>query len=211
MNSEDLIAHAEVLKERIQAYGVDKTGVSNGPAAKAQVTEFLRSYAGPKSSFLATAANTSGYDSYMVASLTVVLDSFVEYVRAGLHVALSPVRRAQIDVVSDILGQAAQLLENSQCHPAAAAVLIGASLEEYLRNWVEAEQLSIGNSKPGIDAYSQSLRKAELIDKQDAKDIAAWGGTRNQAAHGEWDKVADHARIRLMLEGVNLFMRQKAR
>jgi hypothetical protein len=205
------IRHTEILRARIQSYGHDKRGVSQGPAAKAQVTEFLRTYAGPKSSFLGTAANASGYDEYMVASLTVVLDSFVEYLRAGLHVGMSPERRAKIDVVSDILGQAALLLQNPKCHPAAAAVLIGASLEEYLRNWVEAEQLSIGNAKPGIEAYGNSLRKAELIDKQDGKDITAWGGTRNQAAHGEWDKVADPARIQLMLEGVNLFMRQKSR
>ena len=75
--------------------------------------------------------------------------------------------------------------------------------------WVEAESLSIGNSKPGIDAYSKTLRAADLLSKQDAKDITSWAGARNHAAHGEWDEVSDRNRIRLVLAGVNLFIRQK--
>ena len=68
----------------------------------------------------------------------------------------------------------------------------------------------MGSAKPGIDAYSKVLRGADVISKQDAKDITSWAGIRNHAAHGEWDQVSDRARIRLMLEGVNLFMRQKS-
>jgi hypothetical protein len=112
-------------------------------------------------------------------------------------------------VVSDILAQANTLIEDARYHPAAAAILIGASLEEFLRTWVEAEGLSIGGTKPGIDAYTKALRAADLISKQDAKDITSWSGVRNHAAHGEWDEVSDRARIRLVLQGVNLFMRQK--
>ena len=69
--------------------------------------------------------------------------------------------------------------------------------------------MSIGKSKPGIDAYAKALRTADLITKQDMKDVTSWAGTRNHAAHGEWDEVNDRSRMRLMLEGVNLFMRQK--
>jgi len=145
----------------------------------------------------------------VVPTLDSILMSFVEYLRAGLANGMSPERKAQIDVVSDILGQANSLLEDDRYHPAAAAILVGASLEEFLRTWVEAEGLSIRRAKPGIDAYCRSLRAADLISKQDAKDIIAWGGVRNHAAHGEWDEVSDRARIHLMLEGVNLFMRQK--
>ena len=43
----------------------------------------------------------------------------------------------------------------------------------------------------------------------DIKDITSWAGIRNHAAHGEWDHVSDRARVRLMLEGINLFMRQE--
>lgn len=176
MNAQELIAQACSLRDRIQSYADDDSEVSRATGAKAQACEFLRMYAGPKSSFLAEASQASGYDSYQVGQLTAVLDSFIEYLKSGLHSGLSPERKAQIDVVSDILGQADQGLANDKYHPAAAAVLIGACLEEFLRNWVEAEGLSIGASKPGIDAYCKALRSADLISKQDRKGITAWAG-----------------------------------
>jgi hypothetical protein len=172
------------------------------------VCEFLRQYAGPRNTFFAQAAASSGYAAFMITTLSRILDSFVEYLEAGLATNLSPERQAHIDVVSDILGQAQVMLEADGYHPAAAAVLIGASLEEYLRTWVEGTAFSIGSAKPGIDAYMKALRGAELISKQDVKDITSWAGIRNHAAHGEWAEVGDRARVRLMLEGVNLFMRQ---
>ncbi len=81
-------------------------------------------------------------------------------------------------------------------------------MEEFLRNWIEEKDLSIGNKKPSLDSYAKTLREEELITKQDVKDITSWAGLRNHAAHGEWDEVKDKSRIALMLEGVNLFMRK---
>jgi hypothetical protein len=52
------------------------------------------------------------------------------------------------------------------------------------------------------------LYEAELITKQDLKDITSWGGIRNDAAHGNWDAVASREKVAIMLEGVNLFLRQ---
>lgn len=209
MDSTELIEHAKALRKRIQAYGRDLDGGgSPADAAQAQVCEFLRQYAGAKSAFVKRAEAAEGYDSYRVATLSAILDSFVEYVSAGLGAAISPERRAQLDVVSDVLAQAQALLDDDKHHPAAAAMLVGAALEEFLRTWVEAAGVSVGNSKPGIDAYAKALRATEMIEKQDVKDITSWAGTRNHAAHGEWEHVSDRGRIRLMLEGVNLFMRQ---
>lgn len=209
MTTDELIEQATQLRSRIQPYGNDGAEVSRATGAKAQVCEFLKTYSGPKSSFVSQATQADGYASYQVGQLTAVLDSFIEYLKSGLHTGISPERRTQIDVVSDILGQADQIVADAKLHPAAAAVLVGASLEEFLRNWMESEGLSIGNAKPGIDAYSKALRTADLVSKQDVKDITAWAGIRNDAAHGDWEKVEDRNRVRLMLEGVNLFMRQK--
>lgn len=209
MDTEKLIVQARQLQDRLKSYAKTESDGSYGEAAKAQVCEFLRTYAGPKSSFLKQADAAGGYSGYMVNSLDAILASFVEYLQAGLSTGLSPERRAQLDVVSDVLGQANALLEDSALHPASAAMLIGASLEEFLRTWVESEGLSIGNAQPGIDSYAKALRAADLISKQDMKDITAWAGIRNHAAHGEWEQVSDRDRIRIMLESVNLFMRQK--
>ena len=199
MNTQEITRQAEALRTRI-SQSAKPTG------AMAQVCEFLRIYAGPKSAFLKQAEAS---EVRILPRLDSILSAFTEYLQAGLSAGESPERRAQLDVVSDLLGQANSLLEDTRYHPAAAAILIGASLEESLRTWVEAEALSIGNANPGIDAYCKALRSADLISKQDVKDITSWAGVRNHAAHGEWDKVSDQNRIRLMLEGVNLFMRQK--
>ena len=209
MDTQEITRQVEALQIRVRQYARrDKNG-DHGEAAKAQVCEFLRIYAGPKSAFLQQAEAASGFPSYLVTTLDSILSSFTEYLQAGLSAGESPERRAQLDIFSDLLGQANSLLEDNRYHPAAAAILIGASLEEVLRTWVEAESLSIGNAKPGIDAYCKALRSEDLISKQDVKDITSWAGVRNHAAHGEWDEVSDRNRIRLMLEGVNLFMRQK--
>jgi len=209
MDNTELIKQTKDLQERIKRYGGDSEEANLADAAKAQACEFLRTYSGPKSAFLKQAEAAKGYSGYVVTTLDAILRSYVEYLTAGLATGNSPERRAQLDVVSDYLAQAHSLLEDDSHHPAAAAMVIGASLEEFLRTWVEAESLSLGGSKPGIDAYAKCLRTAELITKQDVKDITSWAGIRNHAAHGDWNEVSDRSRIRIMLEGVNLFMRQK--
>ena len=62
--------------------------------------------------------------------------------------------------------------------------------------------------KPSLDSYMKELKSLEKINKQDVKDIISWAGTRNDAAHGHWENVSDRNRIKLMLEGVNLFIRK---
>ncbi len=204
MDTQELIAHIHRLL---------KKAVPNDSivGAHAEACEFLRVYAGPKSEFLQTLKNlnprnfSEEYAAQMVRS---VLKAYLSHVEAGLHQQLSPERRAQIDVVSDFLEQAQRLLDTKDIHPAAPIVLIGAALEEFLRNWIEAEELSIGNQKPGLDAYAKTLRDRDLITKQDVKDLTSWAGLRNHAAHGEWGEVNDKTRASLMLEGINLFMRK---
>lgn len=204
IDSTTLLNQAARIRDLLKGSG------ERGPYS--QACEFLRVFAGAKSAFFKNAEAASTYSgSYRNEAVASIVDSFIEYAKAGLHGELSVKRQAQIDVISDFLGQAQDLLEQDGIHPAAPAVLIGAALEEFLRAWVEDVPLSLGGKKPSIDAYAKSLREAELITKQDIKDITAWGGVRNHAAHGEWAEVGDRARVRLMLEGVNLFMRQYSR
>ena len=159
-----------------------------------EAKEFLRVYAGEKSSFYKQMNQidiTKMVDSGVKSSVCHILDAFVRYIKSGLIEGISIRRQAQIDVVSDILSQAANLLSSNDVHPAAPTVLIGASLEEFLRNWIEEANINLGAKKPSIEAYANTLREAELITKQDAKDITSWGGLRNHAAHGEWNEVQD--------------------
>lgn len=171
--------------------------------------EFLRVYAGQGSDFYKQVNTIDKYGTESgVRGTRAILNAFIAYIEAGLHNRASPKRQAEIDVVSDFLQQAHHLLEKTECHPAAAAVLIGATLEEFLRTWVEDNKIDMTGKKASISAYAQALRTAEKISKQDVKDIESWGGVRNAAAHGTWEEVSDRKRISLMLEGVNLFIRQ---
>jgi hypothetical protein len=215
MEKSEVLEHAKRLLEKVESLArksETESPLSERPVrangVKAEITEFLKNYSGPRSSFHEQANKVSGNDFYQLQQLESIMESFIGYLEAGLHADISPERRAQIDVVSDFLDQANRLLEDKKVHPAPAAVLVGATLEEFLRTWIEAEDISLGNRKPGLQNYAQVLYKEELIDKQDLKDITSWGGIRNSAAHGEWEKVSTKEKVDLMLQGINLFMRK---
>ena len=179
-------------------------------ALKARVCDLIYKIGGKNNLFIEAIYDTENYaKSYHLAVITEVLSSFITHLEAGLVGAISPKYQAELNMVSELLEQSNNLLANSKVHPAAPAVLIGATLEEFLRTWVEEAGLSLGSKKATLDSYTKLLRENELITKQDAKDITAWAGIRNEAAHGNWSEVGDPSRIRVMLDGVNLFIRQK--
>jgi hypothetical protein len=202
VNSQELTRQAKRIMEDAKS--------NQAVATLVEAREFLRVYTGDRSSFLKSLDEVKQFWSgdQILQFVKSTLTGFIRYVENGLHDGISVERQAQIDVVSDFLGQAQALLDNNNVHPAAPTVLIGASLEEFLRNWLEERGTSLGGKKPSLDAYAKTLREADLITKQDLKDITSWAGLRNHAAHGEWDEVNDKRRVSLMLEGVNLFMRK---
>ncbi|TDX09726.1 hypothetical protein [Flavobacterium sp. S87F.05.LMB.W.Kidney.N] len=201
MTKEELITNIDRL--------ITTTSQSPG-GGLAQSIEFLKNYIGKDNSFLKTLEkiNPFGHNSGISVEVSTILKALKGYVENDLLRKISLEREIQIETVSDYLEQAESLLNDKGVHPAAAAVLIGASLEEFLRNWLEDLEFDISTIKNSLDAYTQELKKLNKISKQDLKDITSWGGTRNDAAHGHWENVNDRQRIKLMLEGVNLFMRK---
>lgn len=165
-----------------------------------------------------TVGRTSDLYSHAIASHAIVrndharsaLIAMIEMHENGLLSETSLRRQAQADVIADILDQAAVLLDMPEFHPAAPAVLVGGTIEQFLRAWCEDKELPLPeNGKRSLDVYATALRAADLIDKQDKKDIDSWGGTRNAAAHGKLgDADLDRDRVRLMKEGVALFLRK---
>jgi|APTNR8051073442_1049403.scaffolds.fasta_scaffold06859_5 hypothetical protein len=208
MNTDELINQARNIAQRLT------TGVSQEKRTAFTVAcEFLRQYAGEKSSFYKRIAPLPTHPVHTDSTATeasFILIAFMNYLEAGLKDSVSPERKAQIDVVSELLSQANALLADKSIHPAAPAVLIGATLEEFLRTWIDAKGLSLGKRKPGMESYVEVLRENDLITKQDSKDITSWAGIRNSAAHGDWESVQNREKIALMLQGVNLFMRQRS-
>lgn len=190
MTADETIRHAKYFLDEQREFEAlarrDTDAKYSVVGVRAQVLDFLRVVAGPKSAFSQQVEQLApNSDWYVAAQLAAIMQSFVGHMERGLGAAISVERKAQLDVVSDLLGQAYQLLEDKAAHPAASAVLIGATLEEFLRGWVESAALSLGNRKPGLQNYTTVLAEAGLITKQDVKDLTAWAGLRNHAAHGE--------------------------
>ena len=208
MEVDKVLEQTRALKNQVHNLGDHDGAKLKGLKARAE--DFLNTFGGKNNTFVKQIQSVSGSaTSDQIDVLGEVLDAFSAHLEDGLVAGISPRRQAELDVVSDLLEQANILLSNAKVHPAAPAVLVGATLEEFLRTWIEEDGLTLGNKRPGIDAYAKVLREADLINKQDVKDITAWAGIRNHAAHGDWDEVADRSRIKLMLEGVNFFIRQK--
>jgi uncharacterized protein YutE (UPF0331/DUF86 family) len=113
-----------------------------------------------------------------------------------------------LQVVNDFINQAEELINLQEYHPVTAVVLAGACLEEFLRNWVLEVTPKENDVKPSIDGYTKILRSQELITKQDVKEITAWAGLRNSAAHGIWSEVSDRDKMIMMLQGVSLFIKR---
>lgn len=140
--------------------------------------------------------------------LNSIVSSFIRSIQNDLISNVSYERKLKTTVVNDYLDQAEDILKRQEFHPAVAAFLIGASLEEFLRNWVIEQNLLVEGQKLSIDTYATSLKKHELINKQDYKEITAWAGIRNDAAHGKWELVDNREKISIMLSGVNILIRK---
>ena len=173
--------------------------------------EFLRRYA--KDTDLYRAA-TDGLGTKMAAykylgRVATILDQFVAVYEAGLLTTVPYEVSARVEAATDIMEQVELLLKDRTIHPAAPIVLTGAALEELLRSlWHQAGTPPL-TTKPGIGAYATGLQATGLLTRQDVKDITAWAGLRNDAAHGDFSTLS-FERARLMADAVNLFMQRHA-
>jgi len=183
------------------------TRMINFYAQQAELLNLIQAYAGKGNSFYEATEKVKITAILSDDYLNSIITSFIRSVEQDVISKVSFERKIKIEVVNDYLTQAEELIEQEDFHPAVSAVLIGASLEEFLRNWVIEQNLDYGQ-KASIDSYAKALRSKDLITKQDYKEITAWGGHRNNAAHGKWELVADREKISMMLAGVNIFIKQ---
>ena len=101
------------------------------------------------------------------------LISFEELLHAGLF--------------SDFLDMAAHLIEKG--YKDAAAVLIGSTLEVHIRKLCDKYSVitTSGKNRKKADTLNAELVKAGAYNKLDQKNITAWLGLRNHAAHGNYE------------------------
>lgn len=171
----------------------------------ASMRNLIASYDGKQNEFYRAIDEVNGKSPLALDNYKSILRGFIDTVKNDLMFEVSFTRKLKIETVNEYLKQAEYILNKKDMHPAVAAFLIGASLEEFLRNWLVDENMPIP-AKPSIDIYALALLGKDFLSKQDHKDILSWAGLRNDAAHGYWDKVKDREQIKLMLYGVNSFI-----
>ena len=116
----------------------------------------------------------------------------------------------QSEVFSDYLEMAEHLLQEGYKDP--SAVLIGSTLEVHLRELCIANYISLetSNNKERLiakkaDVMNADLAKLNVYSGAYQKQITAWLGIRNLAAHGKYSEYSSEE-VNLMLQGIRHFM-----
>jgi len=113
------------------------------------------------------------------------------------------------ELFSDFLDQADHLLQ--QGYKDAAAVMIGSVLEEHIRQLCLRHSIEICDTKDEktiprkADRLNAELAKASVYSALDAKQVTAWLGLRNSAAHGDYSAYTKE-QVRNMSSGIVEFM-----
>jgi len=112
---------------------------------------------------------------------------------------------AQAEVFADFLEMAEHLLDGG--YKDAAAVILGAVLEDSLRKIAEANDISTvgSNGKPlTLDPLNTAVTKQGVYGPLVQKQITSWASLRNDAAHGHFEKY-DKSQVKHMLLFVQKF------
>ena len=209
----DRDAAIKQIDSAINAGSVVQEGKSPGHTKATEITEFLVStidrFTRPGSTYreklgqLREQEKTS-YAGYTIPSLVGLLRSLRFEIEAGYLDRISGLIRAE--TFTDFLSMAEHLLEEGYKDP--AAVLSGSILEQHLRALCDVfniePTLPDGRWKKA-DALNAELAKGDFYTKLTQKNVTSWLGLRNEAAHGNYNRY-DLANVRLMLEGIKLFM-----
>ncbi|MHC4196790.1 MAG: DUF4145 domain-containing protein, partial [Planctomycetota bacterium] len=103
------------------------------------------------------------------------------------------------EVIDDVLEQAEYLLDNGQKDP--ACVVARVALETTLKKMCDKDNLSKGK----LDKMNADLAKTGIYNKSMQKQITAWAGRGNDAAHGNWDNYTKED-VAEMIGGVQRFI-----
>lgn len=210
---EDLVQWAEKEAHRLRGEATH-VGLAHGALGlshAAAALEFLRRHA-PGSHFLSSAERLFQKEAALTASPAIkgtadILDAWARSTTESWAESLPFEVQSRIEAATDLMEQVQQLLDDPKVHPAAPVVLAGAALEEFLRSRINAKGLT-PNGKPGINAYASALQTEGDLSRQEVKEITAWAGRRNDAAHGDFSHLSRDS-ARLMVDGINLFLQKR--
>jgi hypothetical protein len=123
---------------------------------------------------------------YIITTLTGILRGLKADYAAGRLQSVSELIHA--DMFSDFLEMAQHL--QAEGYKDAAAVITGSVLEGHLRKLCEKHGIAVAaNDRPKkADTLNSELAAAGVYSKLDQKNVTAWLGLRNHAAHGQYEE-----------------------
>lgn len=169
----------------------------------------------PKSNLLRNTVNEFPYLTNEPSKLDFSI-SFLKSVKNELQNGFLDDLTHQIEseVLVDYLAQATSILNCVKNEPShiAAAVIAGVSLEKILRTLctglVPPEPIFNENNAPlGMNALIDLLKKRQVFNEIQAKQLRAWTAIRNSAAHGNFEEFNRH-QVEMMLDGVTAFINE---
>ena len=109
-------------------------------------------------------------------------------------------------LLSDFLAMAEYLLQDEKLKQP-AAVLAGGVLEEHIRKLCITNSIDVEDASKAkkLDTLNADLGRAGIYSKNDQKQITAWAGIRNSAAHAKYDEF-DEQQVRGMIDGIRAFI-----
>ena len=138
------------------------------------------------------AQNTHSWD--RLASLVGVTKALLSDIQNDYLISFEELLHA--DVFGDFLEMAAHLIERD--YKDAAAVLIGSTLEVHINKLCDKYGVITrsGQKTKKADTLNADLVKAGAYTKLDQKNVTAWLGLRNDAAHGNYNAYSmDQVRL----------------
>ena len=138
-----------------------------------------------------------------LAALIGIAESAKLDIDSGYMVSLEELIHSE--VFSDFLEMADYL--QSTGYKDAAAVIAGSTLEAHIKQLCVKYGVSIqNNGKPKkADTLNADLVKASAYSKLDQKNVTAWLGLRNDAAHGNYHEY-DKQQVKLLINSIRDFI-----
>ncbi len=164
----------------------------------------LERYTSPDSAYRREVSHYEGWAGARAIALGGILRGLRADVQAGYLSTLEQLVHAS--VFADFLEMAEELLAKGFKDP--AAVVAGSVLEEHLRKLADGSGIpTVGaNEKPAkANSLNAALGTAAVYNKLEEKNVTAWLGLRNSAAHAHYDDYTE-AQVALLIGGVRDFL-----
>jgi hypothetical protein len=172
-------------------------------ALRMRLAAAVERLAPPKSAYVAEAKGLSGtVDAYAADALSGILLALRADFQDGYMRTIEELVHAEL--FADFLDMADELVGKG--YKAAAAVVAGSVLEEHLRKLAGVHGVSTkaGSGHKKADTINADLVKASAYNKLEQKNVTAWLGLRNDAAHGKYGNY-DQKQVEALIRDVRDF------